>query len=238
MARDEAPVLRWMRRSSTGRSRMQRLHVGCVALLDGADPVRRLRRRRWRSAWAASHATASARCARSSTSTGRAGSVTRRSRSAATCATSPCRRRAASAELHALVDELFATRLDPRRPLWETYLDRRPRGRAQRRPLQGPSRDDRRRERRAGAGGAQRSGRGPGSGCRDAAGHAHARGQRGAALERPGGDRAASTLARWLLEPSASLPLDTAITAERRCAGHASVPSRSSSPCAAPRAAR
>ena len=25
-------------------------------------------------------------------------------------------------ELHALVDELFATRLDPRRPLWETYL--------------------------------------------------------------------------------------------------------------------
>src|SRR5262249_57823787 len=26
------------------------------------------------------------------------------------------------AELHALVDELFATRLDPRRPLWENYL--------------------------------------------------------------------------------------------------------------------
>src|SRR5690349_5340644 len=26
------------------------------------------------------------------------------------------------AELHALVDELFATRLDPRHPLWETYL--------------------------------------------------------------------------------------------------------------------
>ena len=36
----------------------QRLHVGCVALLDGPIAVRRLRRRRWRSGWAASRATA------------------------------------------------------------------------------------------------------------------------------------------------------------------------------------